>query len=173
MEPYIGQITLFAGNFAPQGWEFCNGQLLPIASNSALYSVIGAVYGGDGQNTFALPDLRGRAPIGTGEGAGLSNRPLGASGGVESVPLTIVNMPAHSHQPMASSSATSDSPEGAFWAPASQGANPISAFGTQATVAMNSHAVGSTGGGQPHQNMQPYTAMNYIIATAGIYPSRP
>lgn len=173
MDPFLGQIILFAGNFAPKGWALCNGQLLPISSNSALFAILGTTYGGDGRTTFGLPDLSGRTPIGAGQGPGLSARALGERGGTETVTLLTSNMPAHTHLAMASNSATSDSPEGGFWAPASQGGNPISAFGSQGSVAMNSQAVSVAGGSVPHSNMQPFLAMNYIIATQGVFPVRP
>lgn len=158
-EPYIGQITLFAGNFAPRGWAFCEGQLLSIAQNTALFSILGTTYGGDGRVTFALPDLRGRVPLHPGQGPGLSSYSLGEAAGTETVTLTEAEMPTHSHSMVISTTqpgGTAKAIEGELTP------NPI--------VAPN--AVGNTGGSQPHPNMQPYLALNYIIALQGIFPSR-
>jgi microcystin-dependent protein len=158
MEPFIGQIMLFAGNFAPRGWALCNGQLLAIAQYSALFSILGTTYGGNGQTTFALPDLRGRAPIHFGQGPGLSNYDLGQHGGAESVTLTPANLPPHTH--------------GLQFAPDASGdpANGIAAAAT--SEKLHAGATQVAGAGQPFDNRAPYTVMNYCIALEGIYPSR-
>ncbi len=162
--PYLGEIRLFAGNFAPNGWALCQGQTLPISGNDALFALIGTTYGGDGVNTFSLPDLRGRVPVHVGSGYA-----LGQNGGEESVTLTAAQLPAHTHVPQAtSSSAASPDPGGNVWATASD--TPYSA-GTP-TAAMNPQTVGSAGGSQPHDNMLPFVALNFIIALNGVYPSQ-
>lgn len=167
--PFIGQITLFAGNFAPRGWAFCQGQLLPINQNAALFSLLGVTYGGNGTTNFALPDLRGRAPIGMGQGPGLGNYVQGQVGGVESVTLLSTQMPQHTHSLVATSALpTVADPTGAMLP---TGYSRV--YGTSATnVAMAPQSIGITGGSQPHENRPPYLAMNYIIALEGIYPSR-
>ena len=167
--PFIGQITLFAGNFAPRGWAFCQGQLLSIAQNTALFSLLGTTYGGNGQTTFGLPDLRGRVPMGMGQGPGLSLYVQGQMGGVETVTLISTQMPQHTHTLQASSALpTVADPTGAVLP---SGYSRIYATGTTG-VAMGATSIAAAGGSQPHENRQPYLAMNYIIATEGIYPSR-
>ena len=172
VEPYIGEIMLFAGNFAPQGWAFCDGQLLPIAPNTALFSLLGTYYGGDGQTTFALPDLRGRVPMhtGSGPGPGLSPRSLGETGGSEAVTLAAGQMPAHTHSlQVDSANGTTASPGGALLARDPAG---TPAYGVNATGALSAQAIASAGGNQPHQNMPPFLAINYCIALQGAYPPR-
>lgn len=171
---YLGEIKMFAGNFAPTGWALCDGQLLPIAQNQALFALLGTTYGGDGITTFALPDLRGRVPIHAGTGTGLSARQLGEMGGQESVVLTTQQLPSHTHTATIaadSTVSTTDSPQRAL--PARNAASTPS-YGTSAnsTLASTAVAVGSTGGGQAHPNMQPYTCVYFIIALQGIFPSR-
>ncbi|GEO10041.1 phage tail protein [Segetibacter aerophilus] len=174
-EPFIGQITLFAGTFAPRGWAFCQGQILSIAQNTALFSILGTTYGGNGQTTFALPDLRGRVPVGPGQGPGLSNYSLGQQSGSESVTLTVGNMPSHNH-PLAASTSDGDasSPTNNYNAVTIDPStlNSMNTYKTAANTNMNPAAIGQAGGNQPHQNMQPYTCINYIIALEGIFPSR-
>ena len=175
-EPYIGQIIMFAGDFAPKGWQFCQGQLLSIAQNSALFSILGTTYGGDGRTTFALPDLRGRVPIQPGQGPGLSAYGLGQAAGQENVTLLIPNIPAHNHTLTAhNGQGDSASPEGALPAmvvdPNTQQA--LTAFSTTPNTTMASASVSLAGGSQPHTNVQPYLCINFIIAIEGIYPSRP
>lgn len=165
-EPFIGQVTLFAGNFAPRGWAFCSGQLLSIAQNTALFSILGTTYGGNGQTTFALPDLRGRVPLGPGQGPGLSNVVLGQQGGVENVTLTQAQAPAHGH-PVAASNAAATAARPGGNLPAGNGA-----YGAAADTTMNPAMVGAAGGSQPHENRQPYLGMNFIIALEGIFPAR-
>lgn len=163
-EPFLGELRLFPiSNYAPRGWAFCDGQILPINQNQALYSLLGTTYGGDGRNTFALPDLRGRVPIHV-----HPSIPLGTSAGEASHTLTVNEIPQHTHQVMASSAnATATNPTGNTWA-------QVSAPYAQANslTPMNSAAIGTAGGSQPHSNMQPYQAMHFCIATQGIYPSR-
>jgi microcystin-dependent protein len=161
--PFIGQITIFAGTFAPRGWAFCDGQIMAISNNTALFSIIGTTYGGNGQTTFALPDLRGRVPIGPRQGPGLSFRNVGEVSGEENHTLTQSELPAHAHQGSGGGSQTTNNPSGAY--PAKGGVyagSPASATG----------AGQPAGGGQPHGNMQPYLGLNYIIAIEGIFPSR-
>jgi microcystin-dependent protein len=168
--PFIGEIRMFGGNFAPAGWALCNGQQLSIADNSALYSLIGTTYGGDGVNTFKLPDLRGRAPLHQGQGPSTSNYVIGQLGGVETVTLTGNQIPSHTHAPPACSSnnGTSDNPAGDYW---SASATKLYTQ-TAADSTMNAGAVAATGGSQPHDNMVPFQAVNFIIALQGIFPSR-
>lgn len=176
MEPFIAQITLFGGDFAPRGWALCQGQLLAIAQNTALFSIVGTYYGGDGQVTFALPDLRGRVPIQPGQGPGLSNYVIGETAGVEHQTLLITNLPMHNHLLMASvQNGDSAAPEGNYPAvlndAAGTGADPRGYHGTPST-SMNPMAVGVTGGSQPFSIMQPFLALNFIIAMTGVFPSR-
>lgn len=167
MEPFLGQIIMFAGNFAPRGWAFCDGTLLSIAQNTALFSLLGTTYGGDGITTFALPDLRGRVALHPGQGPGLSDYALGAKGGSESTTLTTNNLPAHTHPLLATSTGqTDDSPAGNVLAQADiYGPGP-------GNVTLATSAVGATGEGQPVANLQPYTCITAIIAVEGVYPSR-
>lgn len=166
---YLGEIRIFAGTFAPVGWEFCRGQLLPISENDALYALIGTTYGGDGVTTFGLPDLQGRVPVHQGSGAaGLSARPLGQKAGTEQETLSTQQIPAHTHQLVASLvPATSGSPANLTWAATSA---PSYAAGTT-TNAMAPTAVGHTGGSQPHDNRVPSIGVSFIIATTGIFPT--
>ncbi len=168
--PYVGQIMAFGGNFAPQGWALCDGSLLPISQYETLFTLIGTTYGGDGQTTFALPDLRSRAALHQGQGPGLSSYVLGQSGGAEEVTLTVGQLPPHSHPVMGNSGAgTSPSPSGAVWA-----GSPVSIYaaGAAANAAMAATSISASGGSQPHDNMLPYLTLNFCIATEGIYPSQ-
>lgn len=175
-EPFIGEIRMFAGNFAPRGWAFCQGQILSIAQNTALFSILGTTYGGNGQTTFALPDLRGRAPMQPGQGPGLSSRTLGEQGGSENVTLLITQMPAHNHTVNANGSPGNGSvPTGSVWAEVVNPAdNALMGAYTNAApnTTMSANAIGTAGGSQPHNNMSPFTCVNFIIALQGIYPSR-
>ena len=168
-EPFIGEIRLFAGNFAPAGWALCSGQLLPISENEVLFQLIGTTYGGDGETTFNLPDLRGRVPIHQGQGSGLSSYQMGQIGGVETVTLAQTQMPVHSHPMVASTNAgVANSPEGRVLAtPPEQARFTADTAGS----ALASQMVGSVGGSQPHENLQPYLCITYIISLFGIYPS--
>ena len=168
-EPFIGEIRMFAGSFAPRGWALCDGQLLAVSQNDALFSLLGTVYGGDGRTTFGLPDMRGRIPIHAGQGPGLSSRPLGGRGGAESVTVTVPQLPAHSHTFLVSADpGNENNPSGEVIAQASADLYiedpPQSAFAAA--------AIGTTGGGQSHVNLQPFQAVNFIISLFGIYPSR-
>jgi microcystin-dependent protein len=178
MDPTLSEIRLFAGNFAPLSWAFCNGALLSIAENTALFSLIGTMYGGDGQVTFALPDLRSRVAVGTGQGGGLSPWDLGQESGTESVTLISTNMPAHNHTavltvtpPCNTGGGNTPSPAGAFFA-ASPTDLYTSSFNAPMGGAPFSITLSATGGSQGHENRMPYLALNYIIAVEGIYPSR-
>ncbi len=169
-EPILAEIRLFAGNFAPRGWALCNGQLMSIAQNTALFSLLGTSYGGDGKVTFALPDLQGRVPIGQGSGAGLTPRVVGEEGGEPAVSLIMTEIPMHTHVANCSSQQTANQPEGAYWGSTGRGANAYAA--TPATN-LSPFAAQPAGGSQPHNNMQPYLGMTFIIAMEGIFPSRP
>lgn len=164
-QPYVGEIRVFAGNFAPAGWSFCEGQLLPISENETLFQLIGTTYGGDGQDTFGLPDLRGRLPLHQGNGFTLAE-----TGGAEEVTLTQNQIPSHSHPFVGSSAAgTTNSPGGAVYA----AAPTVSLYkATSPSAAMAADVVGQTGGSQPHTNFQPYLCVNFIISLFGIFPSQ-
>lgn len=168
----IGEIRLFAGNFAPRNWAFCNGQLLSIAQNTALFSILGTTYGGNGQTTFGLPDLRGRVPIHPGQGPGLSNYSLGQTAGAESVTLLQSNMPAHNHLVNAvASGGNQAAPTGNLPAVESTGTSK-NYSDSSATAQMNPATISPAGGNQPFSVIQPYQCLNYIIALQGIFPSR-
>lgn len=170
---FIGEIRMFAGTFAPRNWAFCDGSLIPIAENTALFSILGTTYGGDGQTTFALPDLRGRMPISPGTGPGLTNRSLGEMGGEEAHLLTVSEIPSHSHpysQYADSTVGSSDKPAGRI--PARNAAG-IPQYGSTPNATTGLVVVGNTGSSQPHNNMPPYTSIYFIICAYGIYPSRP
>lgn len=165
--PFLGELKLAGFNFAPQGWAFCNGQLLPISQNQALFALLGTTYGGDGQTTFALPDLRGRMPVHVGSSVG-----LGQQGGTEAVTLTVSQLPSHSHSLAGSSDlANASAPGGALPAAKPRGGiNRYAPAGSNTVMAPASVAV--TGGSQPHNNMQPYLVLSWLIALEGIFPSR-
>lgn len=170
-QPFVGEIKLFCGNFQIQGHAFCTGQLLPIAQYDALFALIGTTYGGDGQTTFGLPDLRSRIPIGQGNGAGLSPRTIGEQSGTENVTLLTQNLPAHSHAFNCNGApANSANPAGNF--PAAQTLLTQYTAAATAGSTMKANAIGITGGNQPHPNLQPYLTINYLIALEGIFPSR-
>ena len=170
MEPFLGQIVLFGGTFAPRGWAKCEGQLLAISQNTALFSILGTIYGGDGRTTFALPDLRGRAPIGEGRGPGLRDYSLGQKGGVETVTLNVTEIPSHNHAvtvPASSEDADQDEAAGNFLANGTFYHNEKDAqYGGGPLPTTNA------GGNQSHENRPPFIAMNYIIALQGTFPSR-
>ncbi|TVT78703.1 MAG: phage tail protein [Denitromonas halophila] len=171
-DPFIAEITMFGGNFAPRGWAFCDGQLLPIAQNTALFSILGTTYGGDGRTTFGLPDLRGRLPMHPGNGPGLSSRRLGEKGGVENVTLNANQIPAHNHAANAVAPAgNSNDAAGNFWADDAGAASATYSSGP-ATTTMNAGAIGNAGGGQSHTNVQPFVCVSFIIALQGVFPSR-
>lgn len=163
-QPYVGEIRMFAGNFAPAGWASCDGQLLPISENETLFQLIGTTYGGDGESTFALPDLRGRAPLHQG-----NSFILAETGGVESVTLTVSQIPSHNHTFVAAASGTGQvSPVGNL-----PGSNLVAMYidFQSFTVPMHANTLRSTGGSQPHDNMQPFLVIQYIISLFGIFPS--
>ncbi len=162
-DPFIGEIQIFPFGFVPRGWAQCNGQLLPINQYQALFSLLGTMYGGDGRTTFALPDLRGRAPLGVGPGYDQGQR-----AGEEAHTLYVAEMPAHGHGATASSAAPSTaSPAGAAWADTG-----ASSYAASPNAQMASNAVTPAGGGQPHENRSPYLTLNFCIALAGVFPSR-
>ncbi len=172
MEPFIGEIRLFGFNFAPRGWAFCNGQLLSIAQNTALFSLIGTYYGGNGQTTFALPNLQGRVPIHQGQGPGLTPRTIGEMAGTEVVTLIQTEIPMHNHLiHTASAAGNSRIPNGKVLAKEAAGQTAVYADGPMDS-ALNPQSVSIAGGSQPHNNMPPFLVINYCIALEGIYPSR-
>lgn len=172
MEPFVGQIQAFGFNFAPRGWAFCDGQMMSISQNTALFSLLGTVYGGDGRTTFGLPDLRGRVSLHQGTGPGLSHYNIGQRGGVESVTLTQAQMPAHNHAVQCvSSNGNVASPVGAL--PAAEVAAGADIWSNAAANGqMAATMIASAGGSQPHSNIQPYLVLNWCIALQGLYPSR-
>lgn len=178
MEPLLGTIIMFGGNFAPRGWAICDGQLLPISQWSALFSILGTTYGGDGRTTFGLPDLRGRVPMGEGNGPGLQPRQLGQKGGLQSVTLGVPNMPAHNHTATLHAEfalGSSKSPSGNMLAGNNASDEALYApFDPANNIAMGAESitVSNEGGGQPFDNEQPYQVVNFIIATQGVFPSR-
>ena len=171
-EPFIAEIRIFAGNFAPRSWAFCDGQLLPIAQNTALFSLIGTTYGGDGRTTTALPNLKGRAPMHPGRGPGLTSRRLGQRGGTETITLSEAQMASHNHAFEGSSDPPDSRQPGNSLAatPAGRGASVL--YGSTNVVDQDSRTVANTGGSQAHNNLQPFLTLNFIIALQGTYPSR-
>jgi microcystin-dependent protein len=166
-QPYVGEIRMFAGNFAPAGWMFCEGQLLPISEYETLFNLIGTTYGGDGQETFGLPDLRGRLPVHFGGGFTLAE-----TGGVETITLTIPQTASHSHPFLATTNfADVTSPSGALFGQLAVGGSKIYS-GVSPTVPMAATAISSVGGNQPHDNFQPYLCVDFIISLFGIFPSQ-
>lgn len=170
-EPFIAEIRIFAGNFAPRNWAFCNGQLLPVAQNTALFSLVGTTYGGDGRTTFGLPDMQGRAPMHPGRGPGLTSRRLGEKTGAEIASVNDTQMASHSHTARGSeNTAVSSEPANNYVA---RGAGRgVNSYLNSDTGIGASKELLPTGGGQVHNNMQPYLALNFIIALQGLYPSR-
>jgi microcystin-dependent protein len=171
--PFLGQISIFAFNFAPRGWALCNGQLLAIAQNTALFSILGTTYGGNGTTTFALPNLQSRVPIGVGQGPGLSNRDLGEVGGQEAVTLTSDQNAPHNHQLLCSSAdGNSYDPAGNYWSQDAGGNPEYGPASDGIAGSMSPAATSLAGGNQPHNNIQPYLTLNFCIAMEGIFPSR-
>jgi microcystin-dependent protein len=169
-EPFVGEVRIFAGSFAPNGWALCNGQLLPIVQNIALFSLLGTTFGGDGQTTFALPDLRGRVPIHMGQGPGLSDRVRGQALGAEAHALGVAEMPVHAHS--LGASAANGNRDAAAGGVMARSPAAIPQYEASADTSLAASAVSTTGADQPHNNMQPYLALNFIIAMQGIFPSR-
>jgi len=174
MDPFIGEIRLFAGVYAPKDWAFCDGSLMLIREYRWLFSLLGTTYGGDGVTNFALPDLRGRAPMHFGEGPGLSARQIGQPGGSVTVALKPEEMPAHTHTAKGiAGRSTEMNPIGGVWANSTGGRIPPNIYADVSDTPMNPQAVGVTGGNSPHTNMQPYLGLHYIIAFNGQYPQQP
>jgi microcystin-dependent protein len=178
-DPFLGEIMLFAGTFAPRGYALCNGQLLSISQNTALFSLLGTTYGGNGQTTFALPDLQGRFPLHAGSGPSLTSHQLGQQGGSENTTLTTAQLPSHTHPLVVSSAAaTSSSPAGNILAVANGRTTSnddnvtTNAYAASGTATVNTNAIGATGSGQPVSLVNPYLALNFCIAIEGLYPSR-
>ena len=170
---FVAEIRIFAGNFAPTGWATCDGQLLPISQNTALFSLLGTTYGGDGKSTFALPNLQGSAPMQQGQGPGLSLRDLGEIGGEQNVTLLQTEMPAHSHTAVAAAGTGQPDPTGNAWASGAKGFGNIYSPSVPANNAqMNPLATSIAGGSQPHNNMMPYLCLTFIIALQGVFPPR-
>jgi microcystin-dependent protein len=169
--PYIGEIRMFAGNFAPAGWAMCDGQLMPISENDALFTLLGTTYGGDGQETFAVPDLQGRVPIHMGQGSGLSSYVIGEKAGIETVTLTAQTIPTHTHPALCStgSGSNTSNPAGGTWSVADTASYSatLPRGGFMGTSAINSTPAG---GSQPHENMAPFLCVNFIISLFGIFP---
>jgi microcystin-dependent protein len=173
-DPFVAEIRIFPFNFAPKGWAWCDGQLLPLSQNTALFSLLGTTYGGNGKSNFALPDLQGRAPMHPGQGPGLSLHDLGETGGSETVSLLESEIPAHAHAIAASTNAAdeegSKQPAGNLPG-AQQGSNQLYAAAS-GLVAMNANALPPAGGDQPHNNLQPYLTCYFLIALQGVFPPR-
>ncbi len=170
-EPFVGEVRIFAGNFAPRGWAFCDGQLLAVSQNDALFSLLGTIYGGDGRTTFGLPDLRGRIPIHAGTGPGMSPRRLGAKAGEEKVTVTVNQLPSHTHGMQASSDSGSvASPTGATVGRTTN--FDLYRAGGVPTADMAGAAISNVGGSRSHTNLQPFLCVHFIVALFGIYPSR-
>jgi microcystin-dependent protein len=168
--PYVGEIRMFGGSFAPAGWAFCNGQLIPISENDTLFTLIGTTYGGDGQSNFALPNLQGRVPVHQGQGQGISqNYTIGSSAGVEQVTLTTQQIPVHTHPLLGSGDpAQAKGPTGGVL-----GRAPAEAYASEFDPsALSAQSIGPQGGSQPHTNMQPYLCINFIISLFGIFPTQ-
>lgn len=170
-EPFIGEIRMFGFNFPPRGWANCSGQILSIAQNQALFSLLGTTYGGNGTTTFALPDLRGRAPIHTGQGPGLSNRLQGERAGEETHTLISSEMPSHSHPVNVASAPTTGTPAATALL-AAPTTSQLFRSGAAPDVALSAAVVGPAGGNQPHANLQPFVVINFSIALQGVFPSR-
>ncbi len=168
-EPFVGEIRMFAGNFAPRGWAFCDGQLLPVSQNDSLFTLLGTIYGGDGRTTFGLPDARGRIPLHAGTGPGLSARRLGSKSGAEKETLTTNQLASHTHDWNANTApATGSAPQGKVTADSA----PISKYEPQNPTVNRAATIQNTGGGRSHNNLMPTLCIHFIIALFGIYPSR-
>jgi len=168
--PFVAEIRIFPFNFAPRGWAFCDGQILPISQNTALFSLLGTTYGGDGKSNFALPNLQGSTPMGVGQGPGLTLRDLGETGGTAEVSLLVSEIPAHTHTANCNSGMGDQyAPPGNFWATDAGGNDEYAAT---ANNVMASNALGIAGGSLPHNNLQPYLVLNFCIALQGVFPPR-
>jgi microcystin-dependent protein len=174
-QPYVGEIKLFAGSFAPSGWAMCQGQLMPISENDTLFNLIGTIYGGDGQETFGLPDLQGRVPIHMGQGPGISQTyQIGEEGGVESVTLSTQQIPVHNHAVLVTQTGQQLGPGGAYFATATSSQAGVNAYNntTAADTPLVNTSLQPVGGNQPHDNIQPTLCVSYIISLFGIFPSQ-
>lgn len=173
MDQFVGQVIAVGFNFPPVGWVLCNGQLLPISEYQPLYVLLGTTYGGDGINTFAVPNLQGRSPVGQGTGLGLPTVVLGQAAGTETVTLTSQQIPVHNHTLMASSTNGAVSKPASNTVLANGGTIPVNLYGSvAATVTLAPASIGLAGGNQPHENQQPYSTVNYIISTVGVFPTQ-
>jgi microcystin-dependent protein len=173
MDPFVAEIRIFPFNFAPRGWAWCDGQLLPLSQNTALFSLLGTTYGGDGKSNFALPDLQGRAAMHPGQGPGLSLHDLGETGGSDTVTLLESEIPSHTHQLRANTDfADVQNPSSARSIARSQNANAYKAPAGQSVVQLSPQALAPAGGDQPHNNMQPYLTFHFNIALQGVFPAR-
>jgi microcystin-dependent protein len=173
MDPFVAEIRIFPFNFAPKGWAFCDGQILPLSQNTALFSLLGTTYGGDGKSNFALPDMQGNVPMHPGQGPGLSLHDLGETGGSDTVSLLESEIPSHSHSLMASAQpATRTGPANNALARVSGGPTPYLPPAGATPVSMSDNAIAPAGGDQPHNNLQPYLTLNFCIALQGVYPPR-
>lgn len=172
--PFLAEVRIFTGGFAPKGWALCDGQLLPISQNTALFSLLGTFYGGDGKSNFALPNLQGCAPMQAGQGPGLSFRGLGETAGEQTVTLLQTEMPAHSHSAQGSTGSTQTSPTNNAWASGAKlgGGNLYFPSTPASNVQMNPFATSIAGGSQPHNNMMPFLGLMFIIALQGVFPAR-
>ena len=171
MDPFVAEIRIFPFNFAPKGWAFCDGQILPLSQNTALFSLLGTTYGGDGKSNFALPNMQGNAPMHPGQGPGLSLHDLGETGGSDTVSLLESEIPSHLHNVTASSQDGTDNHPVNNYPAQGVGINLYVNAGTT-PVTMNDNAIAPAGGDQPHNNMQPYLTLNFCIALQGVYPPR-
>lgn len=174
--PFVAEIRIFGFNFAPRGWAFCDGQILPLSQNTALFSLLGTTYGGDGKSNFALPNLQGSAPMQQGQGSGLSQRDLGQIGGEQTVTLLNSEIPNHTHTVISTASpATQNNANGGVWAKATIARQPQTAYSDHfsPTVPMSPQALSITGNSSPHNNMPPYLTLNFCIALQGVFPARP
>ena len=171
-DPFVAEIRIFPFNFAPKGWAFCDGQLLPLSQNTALFSLLGTTYGGDGRSNFALPNMQGNAPMHPGQGPGLSLHDLGETGGSETVTLLVSEMPSHSHSlnAMGGFNGTNNDPTGGVLAKGDAGLLPYTPSGSSVTMADT--AIAPAGGDQPHNNMMPYLTLSFCIAMQGVFPPR-
>ncbi len=171
--PFVAEIRIFGFNFAPKGWAQCDGQIMSISQNTALFSLLGTTYGGNGTSNFALPNLQGSTPIQAGQGAGLSLRDLGEVGGEQTVTLLETEMPAHTHSVNAASvSASANDPTGDVWAATTIARQGVNTYGTTGGATMGFNALNLAGGDQPHNNMMPYITLNFCIALQGVFPAR-
>lgn len=171
-EPFVGEIRMFAGNFAPRGWAFCDGQLLAVSQNDALFSLLGTIYGGDGRTTFALPDMRGRIPVHAGNGPGLSPRRLGAKTGAERETLSVAQIPAHDHSVHSNNASGNSAVPSGYIARDAANSNLYIGALSNTTSAMSANMTTNAGASRSHTNIMPYLCMHFIVALFGIYPSR-